>query len=64
MTTKAELDRAYLAGVSAKQVGRPREANPYRHRGDRDGELLQDRWDEGWGDQDALNRGMQAHGMD
>lgn len=64
MTTKAELDRAYLAGVSAKQVGRPREANPYRHRKDRHGEVLADGWDNGWDDQYAHSRGMQAHGMD
>lgn len=64
MTTKSEFDRAYLQGITARQAAKRREANPYRHRGDRDGELLQDRWDEGWGDQDALNRGMRAHGMD
>jgi hypothetical protein len=61
---KTDLDRAYLAGISARQAGKPREANAYRHRRDRDGELLQDRWDEGWGDQDARNRGVPAHGMD
>lgn len=59
MTTKAELDRAYLAGVTAKQVGKPREANAYRHRRDRDGEVLAEAWSNGWDDQDARNRGQE-----
>lgn len=60
MTTKAELAMAYLAGMTAKQCGRPIEANQYAHRPGRDGELLRERWADGWHDQDATNRGGAA----
>lgn len=55
MTTKAEYDRAYLEGVTARQSGMPLSANPYKHRGGRDGELLWDRWIDGWRDQDKAS---------
>lgn len=60
MITKAELDLAYLQGVSAKQCGKPLGANPYRFRSGRDAELLGDKWIDGWRDQDAKNRGDTA----
>lgn len=60
--TKTDLEIAYLSGMGARQAGKPREANAYRFRGT-DGELLVERWFEGWDDQDAANRGTQ-HGVD
>ena len=57
MTSRAEMDRAYLRGVSAKQCGKPVEANPYRHRTGRDGELLRDRWVDGWRDTNKRGEG-------
>ncbi len=61
--TKLELDRAYLKGVEGRQIGKPRESNPYIHRRGRDGELMQERYYDGWDDQDARNRGL-SHGND
>lgn len=53
MTTKAETALAYDRGAQARRNGQPRTANPYRHRGGRDGELLYDRWHDGWDDENA-----------
>lgn len=39
--------------AAAVQHNQPRTANPYRHRGGRDGELLYDRWHDGWDDENA-----------
>ena len=57
MTTKAEYARAYEEGQAARRAGRPIEVNPYRFRKGRDGDLLWDRWIDGWMDQDATNKG-------
>lgn len=47
MTTKAELDRALLAGVNAKQTGKKPHDNPFKYRSGRDGELLREAWEKG-----------------
>lgn len=45
--TQSEIDRAFLAGITAKQAGRPLSANRFRHHPGRDGELLRNAWDDG-----------------
>jgi len=46
-----------------KQIGKPREANPYSFRKGYDAQVKEERWFDGWDDQDARNRGVQ-HGVD
>lgn len=53
MTTKSELAMAYERGAQARRNGLPRTANPYRHRGGTDGEILYDKWQDGWDDEHA-----------
>ena len=53
MTTRAELALAYERGAQARRNAQPRTSNPFRHRGGKDGELLYDRWHDGWDDEDA-----------
>jgi len=51
--TKQQIDRAKLAGISARQVGKKREANPYAGKPSlRD---LGDAWLSGWVQQDRLS---------
>lgn len=61
--TKTELDRAYLRGIAAAQVGVKPTANPFKHRSGRDGDLLRESWDAGHAEY-AKQRGIQAHGVD
>lgn len=53
--TKELIERARMAGVSARQSGRKRESCPLFAMG-RDGELQRDAWYDGWDDEDARRR--------
>lgn len=52
MTTKVEYDRAYLAGIAARQVGRKRDSCPTWALGEQ-GALWREQWRRGWDDEDA-----------
>lgn len=56
MISEAEYQRAYLAGVSARQNGRKRESCPTWALG-HDGELWREQWYRGWDDEDAKRKG-------
>jgi len=60
---ESDSQRAFLEGISMKQIGKPREANPYSFRKGYDAQVKEERWFDGWDDQDARNRGVQ-HGVD
>lgn len=44
---KADLDRAFLLGVSAAQTGKRLTDNRFKHYPGREGELLRNAWDDG-----------------
>ena len=55
MTTKAQFEQAYLAGVTARQVGRNRDSCPTWALGEQ-GALWREQWRRGWDDEDARRR--------
>lgn len=56
MTTKREWEQAKLAGMFARQSGRPITRCPMYGMG-REGELLREAWRQGWRDEDDRRRG-------
>jgi len=62
VTTQSEYSLAYERGQQARRNTKAtRDQHPYRYQ--RGADLLIERWQEGWDDQDAANRGTQ-HGVD
>lgn len=62
MTTQSEYSLAYERGQQARRNGTtPRANHPYRYQ--RGADLLIERWQEGWDDQDVRIRGIE-HGVD
>ena len=55
MTTKAQFEQAYLAGVTARQVGRNRDSCPTWALGEQ-GALWREQWRRGLDDEDARRR--------
>ena len=55
MTTKAQFEQAYLAGIAARQVGRKRDSCPTWALGEQ-GALWREQWRRGWDDEDARRR--------
>lgn len=55
MTTKAQFEQAYLAGIAARQAGRKRDSCPTWALGEQ-GALWREQWRRGWDDEDARRR--------
>lgn len=52
--TRADHDRAKLAGITARQNGKKQDANPYARKPAL--RVLADAWLEGWNEANRLNR--------
>jgi ribosome modulation factor len=50
---RRKVERAYLEGVSARQIGKTASANPYR---DSQRQAQREQWARGWLDEDGARR--------
>lgn len=53
--SQRDYERAKLAGLSARQAGKPRDANPYRNKPSL--RMQAEAWESGWIEADRINRG-------